>query len=188
MKYVINKIIRDTFVLTINSYSPMSQHEMKDINLYPGASNNGVNSNLPLDQIGMNMFCELSPDLFCIVSKEGNFLYLNPSWTTITGYTIEELINTAYLALIHPDDIEKTIQNFNENLETTGVFVTINRCKCKDGSYKWLECRGNSSLDKKTIFAVARDITKQKEAEDELRIKEERYRLLADNQEMLFGP
>ena len=44
-------------------------------------------------------FWELSSDLLCSVGSDGRFLRLNPAWTRMLGWTIEELRSRPVLAL-----------------------------------------------------------------------------------------
>ena len=140
-----------------------------------------ASSEMQMHDMAMNMFFRLSPDLFCIVTKDGQFLYLNPAWEQTTGYSQEDLKNKSFTAYIHPEDQEYTLKIFRSQFEGEGVFIVSNRFLCKDGNYRWFEWRGNANEGGLTSCAVARDITEQKIAQEDLRIKEERYRLLADN-------
>ena len=54
----------------------------------------------------------------------------------------------------------------------------INRYRCRDGSYRWLEWR--SAPAGKMIYAAASDITERRQAEESLRASEEKHRLLAE--------
>src|SRR5205823_8317990 len=66
-----------------------------------------------------------------------------------------------------------------QNREVTFEFE--NRYLCKDGSYRWLSWNAVSVPEQKVIYAVARDITERKHAEELLRETEERHRKLFDN-------
>ena len=145
------------------------------------AASGTLTQELQLYEQAINLFFRISPDLFCIASKEGYFLYLNPAWEQTTGYPAGEMRHKPFCDFIHPDDVEPTARIFAGQFERKGEFNCTIRFRRKDDSYKWLEWRGNASEDGKTACAVARDITEHKRVEDELRINEERYRLLAEN-------
>jgi PAS domain-containing protein len=53
-----------------------------------------------------------------------------------------------------------------------------NRYRCKDGTYRWLEW--SSVPAGNLIYAAARDITDSKQAEEDLRKSEERFRMLVE--------
>jgi PAS domain S-box-containing protein len=107
-------------------------------------------------------FFNQSPDMFCIVSEEGWFLQLNRAWETSLGYSVEELMSKPFIEFVHPDDIEPTLKEFSAELQGKNVINFVNRYRCKNGSYKWLEWRGEADSDGKTAYAVARDISESK--------------------------
>lgn len=125
-----------------------------------------------------NRFINLSVDMFCIAGFDGFFKSLNPSWEKTLGFTSEELLAKPYLEFIHPDDRLATVAEAGrlENREATFAFE--NRYLCKDGSYKWFSWNSVSVPEQALIYAVARDITERKHAEEELRASENRYRKL----------
>jgi len=128
-----------------------------------------------------NRFMDLSVDMFCIAGFDGFFKTLNPSFEKTLGFTTKELMAKPYLEFIHPDDRRATIVE-KDRLEAGEVtFAFENRYLCKDGSYKWLLWNAVSVSEQEAIYAVARDITERKRAEELLRESEDRHRKLFDN-------
>lgn len=111
----------------------------------------------------------LSIDMLCIAGFDGYFKKLNPSWEKTLGWTNKELLSKPYLDFVHTQDCESTI-NAARGLEDGKLAVTFeNRYLCKDGSYKWISWNSFPQVKERLIFAVARDITKGKKMEEELR-------------------
>jgi PAS domain S-box-containing protein len=128
-----------------------------------------------------NRFMDLSVDMFCVAGFDGFFKTLNPSFEKTLGFTAKELTAKPYLEFIHPDDRQATIVE-KDRLEAGEVtFAFENRYLCKDGAYKWLLWNAVSVSEQEAIYAVARDITERKRAEELLRESEERHRKLFDN-------
>ncbi len=125
----------------------------------------------------LDRFFNLSLDILCIVNTEGRFLRLNPAAETILGYPHEELMATRLIDLIHPDDLEGTLQLGPIMFSEQKVFSFANRYRCKDGTYRWLEW--SAAKAGSLIYAAARDITDRQRTEKELRQSEERLRLLS---------
>lgn len=113
-------------------------------------------------------FLDLIPDLVCITSIDGRFLKINSMWQEALGYTEQEILATHLLDLIHPDDRGATRKEMERQLAGNASMQFINRYCHKDGSYRWLEWRGMPSVDRKLLFASARDITGRKQAEEKI--------------------
>jgi PAS domain S-box-containing protein len=122
-------------------------------------------------------FFTLSLDLLCIAGFDGFFKRLNPAFERTFGFTTVELLAEPYINFVHPDDRESTAAEARRIM--TGNDETIsfeNRYRCKDGSYKWMLWTATTFVDRRLIYAAARDITERKLVEEALRESEERYR------------
>jgi PAS domain S-box-containing protein len=126
-------------------------------------------------------FFSLSADMFCIASFSGQFLRVNPAFCTVLGYDADELLAMPVIDLIHPDDRAAALEGAKKLASGEVSQRYENRLRCKDGSYKWLGWTFQSAGKEQALaYAVARDITEQKRAEERLRASEEWYRLLFD--------
>ncbi|MGZ8414197.1 MAG: PAS domain S-box protein [Gemmatirosa sp.] len=115
----------------------------------------------------LESFFAISRDLFCFLDFSGYWRRLNPAWEHTLGFTREELMSRPFIEFVHPDDRERTLQQngrVRQGGETRGF---ENRYLCKDGSYRWLLWNSIPQSSERVIYAVARDITARKAAEDE---------------------
>lgn len=129
----------------------------------------------------LDRFFSVTLDLLCIADTNGRFLRVNPEWERTLGYKVEDLEGRRFLDLVHPDDIQATLEAMRELAAQRVVLGFVNRYRCKDGSYRFIEWR--SMPVGELIYAAARDITGHREVEHRLAESEERYRLLAETAE-----
>ncbi|HEY9811125.1 MAG TPA: PAS domain-containing protein [Halomicronema sp.] len=122
-------------------------------------------------------FFTLSLDLLCIAGFDGFFKHLNPSWLETLGYTEAELIGKPFLDFVHPEDRQRTLNEMALLNNGHFTFNLENRYLCKDGSYKWLSWRGAPFVEEQLVYAVARDITSRKQAEEQLN----KFKLVVEN-------
>ena len=125
-----------------------------------------------------DLFFDLSIDMLCVASFDGHCLHLSPSWKRILGWEEEDLLDSAPLEFVHPDDHESTLAMREKLASGEEILGFENRYRCSDGSYRWIEWNSFPLPEVELVFAVARDITRAKETERELRESETRYRLL----------
>lgn len=107
---------------------------------------------------------------------DGLWVFLNPAWTEITGYTIEESLHKSFLNFVHPYDKVKNFELFLSLLQMDKTeYKTTLRYLTKDGFFKWVEIYARLSFDENNnvigIIGTLRDVTKRKIAEDQLLVK-----------------
>lgn len=125
--------------------------------------------------IELEGFFNVNLDLLCIADIEGNFIKLNREWESVLGYCVEELQKRKFLEFVHPQDLQSTLEAMSKLSSQQQVLNFVNRYRCKDGSYKFIEWRSHPRGN--LIYAAARDITDRKTTEAELRDIKEQYEL-----------
>jgi two-component system response regulator len=118
------------------------------------------------DEPSLNDFFELVPDLLCVVSADGCLKKLNEAWEKTLGFSTAELLQQPITSLVHPDDAEATRQALQALInEKRGVNFT-NRCRTKNGSYRWLEWNARPTANPSIVCAIGRDLTDKKQTGD----------------------
>jgi two-component system, NtrC family, sensor kinase len=126
----------------------------------------------------------LSLDLFFILDSQGNFQQINSTTKKNLGWNDEELKGLSLLSLIH--DLDKSI--VTESLQRVKYQENLisfeSRFHCKNGGYKWLLFNLKYQENTQIIYAIARDITEEKKAQENLekRVKERTIELENTNQ------
>jgi PAS domain S-box-containing protein len=108
----------------------------------------------------------LSTDLMLVAEFDGTITSVNPAWTSLLGWSSEELVGSNFLNLLHPEDVEVTAAEAGALSEGRPTKRFENRYRTKDGSYRWLSW--TAVPDQNFIHAVARDITAEKDQALEL--------------------
>lgn len=118
----------------------------------------------------LDHFFDIAPDVLCIAGVDYYFKRFNKALEKIIGYTKEEILAKPFIEFIHPEDRSKTILQIQKLFTGECEFVTCfeNRYCCKDGSYRCVEWTAVSVVARGLVYAVARDITERKLAEEVL--------------------
>lgn len=92
-------------------------------------------------------------------------LWVNESFATLTGYSLEEFSAIGREGLIHPDDLAGAMRHIDGPM---GVSEHQYRIIRKDGALRWLRERMlvQSDGDLLAVFGATVDITEQKRAEE----------------------
>ena len=115
----------------------------------------------------------LSVDMFAVAGFDGFFKRLNSSWTATLGYSLDELMSRPFLDFVHPDDRSRTEAEAAKLATGEDTLLFENRYRHLDGSYRTLAWAVRPSVEAKLLYAVARDVTQQKELEESLQLAQE---------------
>jgi PAS domain S-box-containing protein len=116
----------------------------------------------------MDAFFAFERMLFVVCDFDGNFKWLNPAWTEVLGYSLDELYSKPLFEFLHPDDRSPTLSEIQKLANGEQVLDFENRYIAKDGGTHWLLWSGLMSTQAKLIYGLARDITERKLHETEL--------------------
>jgi PAS domain S-box-containing protein len=112
---------------------------------------------------------DMSVDLLATASFDGFLTRLSASWEQALGYTRAELMSRPFLELVHPDDLEQTVARMHALTDGRPPAVNFeNRCRAKDGSYRWFVWSARTSDEPPTIYFVVRDVTEARSGAREL--------------------
>ncbi len=114
----------------------------------------------------LNIFLTLSVDLFCLFEQDRYCQPLNPAWEKVLGWTSSEVRSRPWIEFVHPDDVEVTL-SAQSRYPKEDLVEYENRCRHKDGSYRWLSWRV-SKVEDELSYAVAKDITVTKQTQKAL--------------------
>ena len=107
-------------------------------------------------------------DLLGAANFEGYFVQLNDAWEDTLGWTREELMAEPFFSFVHPDDVEKTTEANAGIAEGQSIIEFTNRYRKKDGEYLDIAWKASPDMDAGRINFVARDVTEQLFAQEQL--------------------
>jgi PAS domain S-box-containing protein len=116
----------------------------------------------------------LSSDILVVAGTDSTLLSVNPAWTSILGWSERETLGRSYLDFVHADDLPRTSDETGRLKDGETTLVFENRYRTASGELKYLSWRAVPSEG--MIFAVARDVTVEREREQELDVTQEQLR------------
>lgn len=116
-------------------------------------------------RIPVSPFFTLSADLLCIAGFDGYFKRINPAFRDLLGYSEQELLERPVNSFVHPDDRSKT-EAARNGIRTGDPLLNFeNRYITKAGKTVWLSWTSMPLGEEKLVYAIAKNITLQKERE-----------------------
>ena len=111
-------------------------------------------------------FFATSLDLLVIRDAGLKIVKVNQAWEKVLGYRAQELEGQPMLSFIHPDDVASSHAQMQRVRTEKDVKGIINRYRCRDGGYRYLEWRAHQEGD--LVYGVARDVTERLAIEAEM--------------------
>ncbi|HVO74387.1 MAG TPA: PAS domain S-box protein [Ignavibacteriaceae bacterium] len=115
----------------------------------------------------------------------GKWVYLNPAWHEITGYTVNESLGELFLNYVHPEDREKNLKYFEPIIKREKDYCrhTVRYLKKEEG-FRWIEVYARPVLNKQNevlgTTGTLTDVTERKKAEEEIKSALQKERELND--------
>jgi PAS domain S-box-containing protein len=103
----------------------------------------------------------LSRDLMLVCTFDGVITAINPSATTMLGWSEDEMVGRPLAEFIHPQDVAATAAQVAKLARGTDTLSFENRYRARSGDYHLLAWTAVPAADR--IHAVGRDVTAERE-------------------------
>jgi PAS domain S-box-containing protein len=131
------------------------------------------------------------------LDTQGRYICVNKAYASTLGYQAEEMIGMAWQPTVHPDDLQKLVDAYQQMLKTGKAEVEARGVR-KDGSIFYKQVVMVAAYDQQEQFighhCFAKDITDRKQAEAalkqakqelEIRVEERTAQLRTANEQLL---
>ncbi len=123
---------------------------------------------------------ESTPHGITLIDKHNKYLYVNPYFTEITGYTIKDIpTRDDWFKKVYPGKKDRKKASEAWGKDSNNMCKEKNRefkIKCKNGQSKHIEFRSTFLKDRK--LSVLTDVTQRRESEAALKESEERLKAI----------
>lgn len=158
------------------------------------AQKKSINSNAPIrfsaQKPSGNGFMEMAnymPDLMWLTNKDHEIIQVNQAWLNFCGTSHEDELDNKWLKQIHPEDLEKIMDERKRAYLKQHSYSLIYRFRKQDGSYRWMNMKGNPVYNQEGSFlgytGISLDITPVKEAQIQIKRQQE----LMESTKIEFG-
>ena len=113
-------------------------------------------------------FFNLANEMLCIGGPDGHLQKVNPAFTRILGWNEKELLSKPFIHFVHPDYLETTTSELEKLAAGKPTVAFENLYLFADGSYKYILWTAYPEPKTGLMYAVARDVTKEKKYLQEL--------------------
>ena len=104
----------------------------------------------------------VSEDLLGVSNFEGYFISVNPAWTTLLGWSEEEIKALHVSELRHPDDAPAAIAGRERLAQGVPTVRMENRFRHRDGSWRWIAWTMTAAEG--LIYVSGRNVTAEKQS------------------------
>jgi PAS domain S-box-containing protein len=141
-------------------------------------------SDRPRFEARFHQFVAHTSDVLTVFDTQGNVEYISPSVERVLGYDQDEMQDSDLFEYVHPDDLSNALEEFGRMIDEPEYIAVIeHRYRHADGDWIWAESRGQqveSGPLEDHVVVTTRDISEQKQREQELRRQNQRLERFSD--------
>lgn len=144
----------------------------------PGIASDGIKGEIA----NLLSFFNSSPDLLFVFDSDGNIIETNKTVSDKLKYTSEELKGKSIYTLHPPENHDDARKYLDEILNGVRSYCPLPLIS-KGGDIIYVETKISKGTwnDSEAIFAISKDVSEQRNAENAARKSEERYQILFGN-------
>jgi PAS domain S-box-containing protein len=135
-------------------------------------------------------YIELTGQIAWVTNPKGEVVEDIPYFRHFTGLSYDQVKGSGWASALHPDDVAKTIEIWNNAVSSRSSYETEYRLKRHDGVYRDLLAKGSPVFDKNGEIlewvGICTDITEHKQIEEVNKNNEKRFRELIESLPQLF--
>ena len=126
---------------------PEAALELSNLNLEADlaekdASLHTIEGNLQESEARFYSLADNAPVLIWLSDAQGNCTYVNQTWESLTGQSLESQLGDGWLETIHPEDRDRVKDLFQESCAQQYPFEQEFRQARADGVYRWILATG----------------------------------------------
>ncbi len=133
------------------------------------------------NRVRLNRIMDQSLDAITIIDKDGCFVKTSSAASRLWGYSTAELEGMPFMDLVFSEDKEKTKAASKAIMAGTAMTNFENRYVAKSGEVIPLTWAVSWDEKEELIYAIARDSRERKEAEQQLKLSEQRFKGLVQD-------
>jgi PAS domain S-box-containing protein len=96
-----------------------------------------VENALRQSELMFRTLADTMPQIFWVTQPDGYHEYFNKRWYDYTGKTVEQTSGEGWQKILHPDDVQRTIEVWQNSLRTGKTYDNEYRLLRADGEYHW---------------------------------------------------